>query len=359
MMLYFHIPFCVRKCFYCDFVSFAGQEGRITPYVDALIREMNRRPCGESITSVFLGGGTPSLLPEKELKRLFSAIRERYALAERCEITSECNPGTVTEMWLDAAVECGINRLSVGIQATQEELLKRIGRIHTFAEAQETFALAKRAGICNLSADLMYALPGQTVADWEESLKKVTELEPSHVSCYALTVAEDTPFGNLDKKGELPRCPEDEELEMQERTAEILEKCGIFQYEVSNYAKPGCASRHNLGYWTRADYLGFGCAAHSKEGNIRRANGSGLEDYINGAGFASEEALSQEDEWFEELMLGLRLKSGIRMSQGALERFGEGLARFEKDGFLAKNGEFVRLTEKGFPVMNSILSELM
>lgn len=359
MMLYVHIPFCVRRCYYCDFVSFAGCEGRMHDYVDALIREMDKRPCEEEITSVYLGGGTPPLLPPRELRRLLEAIRVRYKLSSRCEVTSECNPGTVTEKWLDTAAQCGINRLSVGVQATQEELLKRIGRIHSFSQAQETFALAKKTEITNLSADLMYALPGQTVADMEESVKRVAELEPNHISCYALTVAEGTPFGDLEEKGELPRCCEDEEMEMQERTVEILAENGLFQYEVSNFAKPGFASRHNLGYWTRADYIGLGCAAHSKEGNVRRANVASLEDYINGARFASEEILSQEDEWFEELMLGLRLKSGIKLSDGALVRYGKELERFEKQGFLVKNGRFVRLTEKGFPVMNSILSEML
>ena len=196
LMLYLHIPFCVRKCAYCDFVSYAGCEAAMPRYVEALIAEMDRRPSRERVSSVFFGGGTPSLLSAGELSRLLSAIRERYDLTEHCEISSEANPGTVTPQWLDAAAEGGVNRLSVGVQTVQPELLKKIGRIHDFAQAEQTFEMARAAGIRNLSADLMYALPGQTVEMWEQSLREVMALNPWHLSCYALTVAEGTPFGS-------------------------------------------------------------------------------------------------------------------------------------------------------------------
>jgi len=358
-MLYIHIPFCARKCAYCDFVSYAGCQDKMTAYVDALIREMEQRPTQQVITSVFLGGGTPSLLPATELERLLAAVREHYVLSPRCEITSECNPGTVTREWLDAAVKGGVNRLSVGVQTVQSELLEKIGRIHDFAQVKETFRLAREAGITNLSADLMYALPGQTKEMWVQSLEAMMQLAPQHLSCYALIVNEDTPFGELDAKGLLPRPDEDEEMDMQTITAQVLAKHGLYQYEVSNYAKPGFACRHNVGYWTRRDYIGLGCAAHSLEGNVRRENVCGLEEYINGAGFAGEEVLSAEDAAFEELMLGLRMVEGITLTPHAKALFAEKLKVQEARGLLLQNERRVKLTARGFDVMNAVLAEMM
>ena len=323
LMLYLHIPFCVRKCAYCDFVSYAGCEAAMPRYVDALIAEMDRRPSRERVSSVFFGGGTPSLLSAGELSRLLRAIRERYDLTEHCEISSEANPGTVTPQWLDAAAEGGVNRLSVGVQTVQPELLKKIGRIHDFAQAEQTFEMARAAGIRNLSADLMYALPGQTVEMWEQSLREVMALNPWHLSCYALTVAEGTPFGNLDEQGKLPRPSEEEELAMQE------------------------------------SYIGLGCAAHSLEGNLRRANVAGLEEYMKGAPFVSEERLTRQDAEFEELMLGLRMVEGVTLSLGAWKRFREGIERFCTQGLMCESERRVWLTSRGMDVMNAILEELM
>lgn len=359
MMLYLHIPFCVRKCAYCDFVSYAGQGDKIGRYVEALLAEMDRRPSGETVTSVFFGGGTPSLLPPEALSRLLAGLRQRYALAPDCEISAEVNPGTVTDKWLAAAVEGGVNRLSVGVQAVQPELLQRIGRIHDFAKARETFALARAAGIQNLSADLMYALPGQTLTDWEESLRAVLSLAPAHVSCYALTVAEGTPFGDLDAQGRLPRPGEDEEMAMQDSAVRILGQAGLARYEVSNYARPGFACRHNVGYWTRQDYIGLGCAAHSLQGNLRCANTSDLDAYLAGAPFAVEERLSEADEDFEALMLGLRLVAGVELTTRAFARFQAGIERFRAQGLLEGAGRRVRLTPRGMDVMNAVLEEFL
>ncbi|MGI5884161.1 MAG: radical SAM family heme chaperone HemW [Candidatus Spyradocola sp.] len=359
MMLYLHIPFCARKCAYCDFVSYAGQADKMSRYVDALLAEMDRRPCAEPVTSVFFGGGTPSLLPAGEFARALEGLRRRYVLTQDCEISAEVNPGTVTADWLRAAVEGGVNRLSVGIQAVQPELLRRIGRIHDFAQAQETFALAREAGLTNLSADLMYALPGQTIEDWEESLRAVLSLAPRHLSCYALTVAEGTPFGDLDARGRLPRPSEDEEIAMQDRTLRLLGEAGFQRYEVSNYALPGFPCRHNLGYWMRKDYIGLGCAAHSLEGNLRRANPSGLDDYLAGAPLALEARLSPEEEDFESLMLGLRLVDGVELSERAFARFSDGIHRFAGLGLLCAQGRHVRLTAHGMDVMNAILEEFL
>lgn len=359
MMLYIHIPFCIKKCDYCDFVSFACRGGDFSRYVDALIAEMERRPCAQPITSIFLGGGTPSILPASELSRLLAAVRKRYTLAGRCEITSEANPGTVTPDWLDAAVDGGVNRLSVGVQSVQPHLLSAIGRVHDFEQVCTTFERARAAGLHNLSADLMYALPGQTLEQWTQSLEGVMQLAPVHLSCYALTVAEDTPFGALDAQGKLPRPSEDEEMDMQAATAGVLAAHGLYQYEVSNYAKPGYACAHNVGYWTRTPYLGLGCAAHSLQDGQRLANTADLDAYMEGAPFESVETLAPEDAAFEEMMLGLRMVEGITLSPHAWTLFGAGIDKMRTQGLMIVAENRVKLSPRGFDVMNAVLTELM
>ena len=355
LMLYLHIPFCVRKCAYCDFVSYAGCEAAMPRYVDALIAEMDRRPSREHVSSVFFGGGTPSLLSAGELSRLLRAIRERYDLTEHCEISSEANPGTVTPQWLDAAAEGGVNRLSVGVQTVQPELLKKIGRIHDFAQAEQTFEMARAAGIQNLSADLMYALPGQTVEMWEQSLREVMALNPWHLSCYALTVAEGTPFGNLDEQGKLPRPSEEEELAMQESTVQILKAHGLCRYEVSNYAKPGCACRHNVGYWTRRDYIGLGCAAHSLVAGVRYANPDSLDEYLRGARQTYRETLTEADVRLETVMLGTRTRWGADISYMKANA----LEPLVRSGFARICAGKLVLTDAGWEVHNAILRQIL
>ena len=388
MMLYLHIPFCVRKCAYCDFVSYAGQADKIGRYVEAMLAEMDRRPSGETVTSVFFGGGTPSLLPPEALSRLLAGLRQRYALAPDCEISAEVNPGTVTDKWLAAAVEGGVNRLSVGVQAVQPELLQRIGRIHDFAKARETFALARAAGIQNLSADLMYALPGQTLTDWEESLRAVLSLAPAHVSCYALTVAEGTPFGDLDAQGRLPRPEEDEEMAMQDSAVRILGQAGLARYEVSNYAQPGFACRHNVGYWQGSWYAGLGVAAHgmlppdasqASQGavRVRRANTERMTEYLHALEAqnvlppAEITLIDRQEAMFETMMLGLRMTGGVserdfeRMHGAALlQVYGPALEKLAQDGLGAWSSGTVGerrffLTPRGLEVQNEALMALM
>lgn len=359
MMLYIHIPFCIKKCDYCDFVSFACRGGDFSRYVDALIDEMERRPCAQMVTSIFLGGGTPSLLPAGELSRLLAAVRKRYTIARRCEITSEANPGTVAADWLDAAVDGGVNRLSVGVQSVQPHLLEAIGRVHDFGQVCTTFERARAAGLHNLSADLMYALPGQTLGQWKQSLEQVVQLAPVHLSCYALTVAEGTPFGQLDAQGKLPRPCEDEEMDMQAATAGVLAAHGLYQYEVSNYAKPGYACQHNVGYWTRAPYIGLGCAAHSLQNGQRLANTVDLDAYMQGAPFASVETLAPVDAAFEEMMLGLRMVEGVTLSPRAWTLFGAGIDKMRTQGLMIVAQNRVKLSPRGFDVMNAVLTELM
>ena len=357
-MLYIHIPFCAHKCAYCDFVSFAGREAEIGSYVERLIREMGQRPSAVPIRSIFLGGGTPSLLPPAQLARLFAAIHAHYDVAPDAEITCEANPGTLTKAWLDSAREGGVNRLSLGVQAVQTELLRYMERIHAFSDVEAAVHMARAAGIFNLSADLIYALPGQTLAHWEESLARTLSLPFGHLSCYALIVEEDTPFGRLEQGGHLPRPDEEEELAMADSARRTAGQHGLVQYEVSNYALPGKECRHNVGYWTRVPYIGLGCAAHSLVDGVRIENPSDFHAYLAGAPGARTQ-VSVEDAQFEELMLGLRLISGVTLSPGAFTHYREKLAGMQNAGFLRVQGTHVALTEKGFPVMNAVLRSFL
>ncbi|MDR3085359.1 MAG: radical SAM family heme chaperone HemW [Christensenellaceae bacterium] len=367
MMLYLHLPFCKRKCPYCDFVSFPGREGEIGRYVGALLREMEQKSDEfgpKEIGSVFFGGGTPSLLPIAELERLFKGLRRHFRIQEGAEITLEANPGTLSPQWLRAAASLGANRLSLGAQAAQDRLLRAIGRIHQGNDIVSAVNWAKEAGFLNISADLMYALPGQSLGDFEESLRLLLRLGLPHISCYNLTIEEATPFGQSLKRGELALPSEDEELAFFDLAGEILAEGGLRRYEISNYALPGFESRHNLGYWNRGEYLGLGCAAHSLAGDARFANAQSLDGYFAALkGGKSPETerqiLSEEEICFEEIMLGLRKMDGVVLSEKAFARYEEGLKALELAGFAALDGRRARLTAKGLPVMNAILTRLM
>ncbi|MDR2515516.1 MAG: radical SAM family heme chaperone HemW [Christensenellaceae bacterium] len=367
MMLYLHIPFCKRKCPYCDFISFPGREGEIGRYVGALLREMEQKSDQsgtKTVSSVFFGGGTPSLLPIPELERLFKGLRRHFRLKEGAEITMEANPGTLNPEWLRAALSLGANRLSLGAQAMQDRLLRGIGRIHRAKDVVLAINWAKEAGFSKLSADLMYALPGQSLSDFEESLRLLLGLGLPHLSCYNLTIEGGTPFGRSLKRGEIVPPNEDDELRFFGLAEEVLAAGGLKRYEISNYALPGFESWHNLGYWNRDEYLGLGCAAHSLAGGARFANTSSLEGYISAleAGKSPEserQLLSEAETQFEELMLGLRKMDGVILSEGTFERYAGRLKPLELAGFLGLKGRRARLTAKGLPVMNAILARLM
>lgn len=364
MMLYIHIPFCQSKCLYCDFVSFPQRERDICAYVDALGAEMALRPCDVPLRSVFLGGGTPSLLPKEALARLFGHIRQNYEIAAGAEISVEVNPGTAHKDWLAAARRLGVSRLSIGVQAMQDPLLRRIGRIHSAEQALLCIAWAKEAGFQNLSADLMFGLPGQTMDDLLQSLRLLLAEGIGHVSCYNLIVEEGTPIFAMLQKGELCLPDEDAQMDMWEAAQRLLAQHGLLQYEVSNYAKPGLESRHNMGYWQRQPYIGLGCAAHSFVGNTRFANPDCLDGYLacisKGASPAAPiEILSAEDACFEELMLGLRMTKGIQLSPQAQQLFAQPLAQLKQEGLLEQEDGYTRLSKAGFPLMNSILARFL
>lgn len=376
--LYLHIPFCVKKCNYCDFLSApAGEETRAA-YVDALLEEIRGfdEPEDYEVVTVFFGGGTPSILPGQAIFRIMEALREKFFFRKGAEITLEANPGTVDKEKLSFYKKAGINRLSFGLQSADAEELKKLGRIHTWEKFLESFQLAREAGFSNINVDLMSALPGQTKESWEKTLRQVLALQPEHISAYSLIIEEGTPFYQLYEKdverrdaGEEPELipSEEEERAMYEATGRILKEQGYLHYEISNYAKPGCECRHNLGYWQRRDYLGFGLGASTLLNPVRYKNTEDLEAYLGGD-FSKKEffVLTKDNQIEETMFLGLRVLEGVSKEQFR-EQFScelrvvyrKELEKLEQEGLLEEEGDFVRLTSRGIDLSNPVLAEFL
>lgn len=376
--LYLHIPFCVKKCNYCDFLSApAGEETRAA-YVDALLEEIRGfdEPEDYEVVTVFFGGGTPSILPGQEILRIMEALREKFSFRKGAEITLEANPGTVDKEKLSFYKKAGINRLSFGLQSADAEELKKLGRIHTWEKFLESFQLAREAGFSNINVDLMSALPGQTKESWEKTLRQVLALQPEHISAYSLIIEEGTPFYQLYEKdverrdaGEEPELipSEEEERAMYETTGRILKEQGYLHYEISNYAKPGRECCHNLGYWQRRDYLGFGLGASTLLNPVRYKNTEDLEAYLGGD-FSKKEffVLTKDNQIEETMFLGLRVLEGVSKEQFR-EQFScelrvvyrKELEKLEKEGLLEEEGDFVRLTSRGIDLSNPVLAEFL
>ena len=378
MELYIHIPYCRQKCRYCDFASYAGQECTMEAYVDALLLEADAMaPYAKDtpIQTVFIGGGTPSTLPAPLLKKLLTGLHERFFLPAGIEFTSEANPGTLTEPWLEAALSGGVNRLSMGMQAAQPDLLRTLGRIHTQQDVADSVRLAREMGVRNLSLDLMFGLPGQTPEMWRASIDAALSLSPEHMSCYGLIPEDSTPLMRDLDAGRLTLPDEEAERQMYDDTLSILAAQGYQQYEISNFAKPGRECRHNIGYWTRVPYIGLGASAASflqtASGGLRLTNPARIRDYI---AMAQEKAwrrrertsLLPEDARFESLMLGLRMTRGVSeadfegMHGMTLDAYcGDVLRQQEQRGLLVHQDGRWALTRRGMDVQNAILVEIM
>ena len=321
--IYVHIPFCARKCRYCDFLSFLAEKETQHQYVKKMAEEIRLFPEKEKwkVNTIFFGGGTPSILEGEEIAFLMDTIREEFEIEGEAEISIECNPGTVDEKKLKLYREAGINRISFGLQSSKNEELKLLGRIHTYETFLESYEMARKCGFDNINIDLMSALPGQTVQSYRETLENVISLNPEHISAYSLIIEEGTPFFEEyeeDRKrreaGE--KCcllpSEEEERQMYYDTERIMEKYGYFRYEISNYAKPGYECRHNIGYWRRKDYAGFGIGAASLLENCRLKNTGNLKNYMQGNFIEEKEILDQKAQMEEFMFLGLRMMQGIR-----------------------------------------------
>ena len=369
MEIYIHIPFCIRKCDYCDFLSGPSGPEEQADYVQALLREIQAVEEGEgrSVSSIFIGGGTPSVLDERLLGDILREIRNRFKMEEDAEITIEVNPGTANIGKLQAYREMGINRLSIGLQSPQDRELKILGRIHNYGQFLETYQEARTVGFDNINIDLMSAIPDQTYEGWVKNLRTVAELEPEHISAYSLIVEEGTPFAA--RKLNLP--DEDTEYNMYEATAQILKEYGFEQYEISNYARKGRKCRHNVGYWTRQDYLGFGLGASSLYGKERFANTADMKKYLENSKNPEkirekEPSLTREDEMAEFMFLGLRMTKGI--SKADFQRcfgctiesvYGEVLEKYESMELLLEKDGRIFLSREGIHVSNSIMAEFL
>ena len=369
MEIYIHIPFCIRKCDYCDFLSGPSGPKEQADYVQALLREIQAVEEGEgrSVSSIFIGGGTPSVLDERLLGDILKEIRNRFKIEEYAEITIEVNPGTANIGKLQAYREMGINRLSIGLQSPEDRELKILGRIHNYGQFLETYQEARTVGFDNINIDLMSAIPDQTYEGWVKNLHTVAELEPEHISAYSLIVEEGTPFAA--RKLNLP--DEDTEYNMYEATAQILKEYGFEQYEISNYARKGRECRHNVGYWTRQDYLGFGLGASSLYGKERFANTTDMKKYLENSRNPEkirekEPSLTREDEMAEFMFLGLRMTKGI--SKADFQRcfgctiesvYGEVLEKYESMELLLEKDGRIFLSREGIHVSNSIMAEFL
>lgn len=373
--LYIHVPFCVRKCRYCDFPSrpLCGDREAAARYLSALAREAEarRREFARPVHSVYIGGGTPTVLSPAELAWLWEEVIAPFPLAPGAEVSLEANPGTLTAEHAAVLAELPVTRVSLGAQSFDPDELALLGRIHTPAEVEESVALLRAAGVPGLNLDLMYGLPRQTTAGWEATLRRALALRPDHLSCYSLICEEETQLSRDIAAGLLTLPGEEEEAGMASLTAGVLAEHGLAHYEVSNAARPGAECRHNLGYWLGRDYLGLGPAAVSAIGGVRWRNVEDVGAYADriengGAVVAYAERLSAPARLLERVMLGLRLRDGFDLAAaeaecgGALQALaGDAVSALIDQGLLARNGDQLRLTPAGFPLANQVVAQLM
>lgn len=375
--LYLHIPFCIRKCHYCDFLSAPAERSIQDRYMAALLKELqeNSRDYQEyRVVSVFFGGGTPSVVAPEWIESLMEAVRSLYDLEEDAEITMEINPGTVDWEQLVCYRRAGINRLSIGLQSASDKELRLLGRIHTFSRFLETYYEVRRAGFTNVNVDLMSALPDQTPASWQETLQKVLALDPppEHISAYSLIIEEGTLLYRLQQERKLNLPDEESDRQMYALTEALLKKQGYHRYEISNYAREGYECRHNCGYWQRTEYLGLGLGAASLIGNRRFHNGSSLQEYMDHPLGCREDIqiLSINDQMEEFMFLGLRMTRGVSekvfqesFSRGLQEVYGEVISQNLRDGLLEEIREdeetIYRLTSRGTDLSNYVMAQFL
>jgi oxygen-independent coproporphyrinogen-3 oxidase len=362
--LYVHIPFCRQKCKYCDFVSYTGRENLADEYIKALKREAKEYQ-GETIDTIFIGGGTPSLLAPAQLEEIALMCFDMFNVDRDYEFTVEANPGTLDDEKIKAMLCGGVNRISVGVQSFNDSELKAIGRIHDAETAYNTIWHLNKMGFSNINIDLMTALPNQTMQSLENTLKTAVKLPVSHISAYSLIIEDNTPLEREYSQGKILLPSDEEDREMYAYTVEFLEENGFKRYEISNFAHKGAQCRHNVKYWTGEEYIGLGAAAHSYDGNNRYYNTSDIEEYINGSG-RKITPLTRSDKISEFMITGLRMTEGIS-EKVFEERFGESIKNVygeQLDKFVSlklmehKDGRYF-LTDRGIDISNSVLCEFV
>ena len=373
--IYIHIPFCKQKCYYCDFISFAKNDKLQHQYIQVLkkeIQENKQLAIGYKVTSIYIGGGTPSYISSKQIVEILNEIKQNYEIDKIAEITIEVNPGTITKEKLEDYHKCGINRISMGLQTTNDQLLKQIGRIHTYEEFLKNYHLAREYGFCNINVDLMLALPNQTKEILQESLEEVIHLNPEHISMYSLILEEGTVLEDFVKQGKCKLIQDKIERQMYWKAKEMLEQNGYIHYEVSNFSKPEKQSKHNCNCWEQKQYLGFGVSAHSYYHKTRYSNTEDLKQYIC-SGIVStnnikivHEVQSLADEQKEYMMLGLRKIKGVSLSsfknkfiQNPIYLFRKELDKLVKQQLIEIDMDNIRLTKKGIDLANLVWEEFV
>ena len=373
--LYIHVPFCVKKCNYCDFNSFKVDRISKNTYLEDLKKEMELYKSeideNEEITSIFLGGGTPSILSGDEIKYIFKCINDNFNIKKDAEITIECNPGTLTLEKLQDMKDAGINRLSIGLQATQNNHLEYIGRIHTYEEFEKNYKEALKVGFDNINVDLMYSLPNQSFDDWKESLEKITDLNPTHISAYSLILEEGTELYNMYERKEFRLMDEDTDIDMYEYTINYLKSKGYKQYEISNYSKNDFECEHNKLYWKCGHYIGLGPGASGYIKNTRYANLCDLNEYHksllkNERPIESKEILNTEDKIEEKIFMGLRMNEGISFDDfkkqfniDFLEKYHKQIKDLSEKNLIQLSEGKMALTQKGREISNTVFIEFM
>lgn len=368
--LYIHIPFCVKKCLYCDFPSLSGMEKYMIPYAESLAYEIENVAKDKEVKTIFIGGGTPTYLSFEAWKIIGRAIKTIH-MQSNVEFTVEANPNTVDDAKLELLKEIGVNRLSIGLQAWQNSILNSIGRIHSKEDFIEAYNMARHHGFDNINVDIMLALPNQDIIQLDETLKNVIKLNPEHISCYSLIIEEKTPFYKLYKENKLQLPDEDEEREMYWEAVNILKQNDYIQYEISNFAKSGYECKHNLVYWNADEYIGCGAAAHSFFNNTRYKNISNIPEYIdrinNNIDIKEEiHKNSQKDNMEEFMFMGLRKNEGIsitkfrqKFSKDIYSVYGETINKYVKMGLLLYKNHRLFLSSRGMDVCNTVMADFI
>lgn len=370
--IYVHIPFCKKKCDYCDFISYCNKDNLIEEYIESVKKEIEHQNIKSKITTIYIGGGTPSYIESKYIAQIMECIKKKN-VAEDAEITIEVNPGTVTEEKLQDYINCGINRISIGLQTTKDELLKQIGRIHCYDEFFNTYKLAQKVGFKNINVDLMLGLPNQRILDLKESLEQVIKLKPKHISVYSLIVEDGTPIAKKIHAGKLRLPDEDLERHMYWYIKNTLELNGYKHYEISNFAKKGFESKHNMNCWDQKEYIGVGVAAHSYRDITRYSNTENIEEYIHNVENGDFEKnriiheIQKEDDAKKEFMLlGLRKIDGVKISEFK-NKFGDNpiylfrneLKKLSDEKLLVIDDDYIRLSSKGIDLANLVWEEFV
>ena len=370
--IYVHIPFCKKKCDYCDFISYCGKDDLIEKYVDSVKKEIEHVKIKSEITTIYIGGGTPSYIDSKFIVQILEKIKEKN-VAQDAEITIEVNPGTVTQEKLQDYIDCGINRISIGLQTTNGELLKQIGRIHNYEQFLETYKMAKKVGFKNINVDLMLGLPNQRIIDLKESLENVLKLAPKHISVYSLIVEDGTPIANKIENGKLKLPDDDLERNMYWYVKNTLELNGYKHYEISNFAKKGYESKHNMNCWNQMEYVGIGAAAHSYRDITRYSNTEDIKEYIKNVQKGEfeknriiHEIQKEDDSKKEFMLLGLRKIDGIKISEFK-NKFGDNpiylyrneLKKLSDEKLIIIQDDNIRLSNKGIDLANFVWEEFV